>query len=179
MGIFDPLGQVGPYTLLGKKLNQELCAAKFDWNTDFPEDIEDRVVKWFEGMKALELLPMPRSFGLSYHGQPVILITFTDASLIGMGAVSYFVIEATGAIVWVAAKSRVSPMKETNVDVNGSIPRLELAAAVIGVELSTQIKEDIDVQITREVFFTDSTTVYFWIQGKDGKHPVFVANRFE
>ena len=94
-----------------------------------------------------------------------------------MGAVSYFVIEATGAIVWVAAKSRVSPMKETNVDVNGSIPRLELAAAVIGVELSTQIKEDIDVQITREVFFTDSTTVYFWIQGKDGKHPVFVANR--
>ena len=85
MGIFDPLGQVAPYTLLGKKLNQELCAAKFDWNTDFPEDIEDRVVKWFEGMKALELLPMPRSFGLSYHGQPVILITFTDASLIGMG----------------------------------------------------------------------------------------------
>ena len=31
MGIFDPLGQVAPFVLKGKKLNQRLCTMKYDW----------------------------------------------------------------------------------------------------------------------------------------------------
>ena len=85
MGIFDPLGQVAPYTLLGKKMNQELCAAKFGWDPPLPPEVDARVEKWFQGMEQLQSLPIVRSFGLTYHGQPVILITFTDASIIGYG----------------------------------------------------------------------------------------------
>ena len=40
-----------------------------------------------------------------------------------------------------------------------------------------EIREDIDVQISRQIFFTDSTTVYHWIHNQEAKHPVYVANR--
>ena len=70
----------------------------------------------------------------------------------------------------------MSPTKEFNIDVNGSVPRLELQAAVTRIELTTQILKDVYVKISRELYHTDSTTVYLWIQNKDAKHPVFVAN---
>ena len=177
MSFFDPLGQVSPYVLYGKKFNQRLCALKLDWEDPIPEDMNQEVDQWFDQKELLQNLVIQRSFGLTYFGQTVTLHIFTDASTIGYGAVGFFVINDTLKVVWISARSRVSPVKESNVDVNGSIPRLELQAAVTGVELATQIREDIDVTITREVYHTDSTTVYFWIQNLEAKHPVFVANR--
>ena len=41
MGIFDPLGQVSPFVLKGKKLNQRLCMMKYDWDERLPLDIQD------------------------------------------------------------------------------------------------------------------------------------------
>ena len=177
MGIFDPIGFVAPFVLLGKKINQQLCNEKVSWNDPAPEKkYQVPIQKWVDGFNELHLLSIRRSFALTDRKQPLILLIFTDASIIGYGCVAFF-LDEHGRISWVAAKSRVSPTKETNVEVGQNIPRLELQAAVTGVELALQIREDIDVQISRQIFFTDSTTVYHWIHNQEAKHPVYVANR--
>merc|ERR1711872_890370 len=61
-------------------------------------------------------------------------------------------------------------------DVGGSVPRLELQSAVVGVELATQIREEIKVSISKNWFHTDSLTTYYRLQSKDKKQPVFVSN---
>ena len=38
------------------------------------------------------------------------------------------------------ARSRVLPEKIGDMDVNGSVPKLELQSAVVGVEIMTQIR---------------------------------------
>ena len=48
---------------------------------------------------------------------------------------------------------------------------------VVGVELATQIKEEIKVNISKNWFHTDSLTTYYRLQSKDKKQPVFVSNR--
>merc|ERR1712198_290741 len=100
---------------------------------------------------------------------------FVDASMIGYGAVAYFV-RADKEVVWVAARSRVSPEKIGDTDVGGSVPRLELQSAVVGVELATQIREEVKVSISKNWFHTDSLTTYYRLQSKDKKQPVFVSN---
>merc|ERR1711951_79865 len=57
------------------------------------------------------------------------------------------------------------------------VPRLELQSAVVGVELATQIKEEIKVSISKNWFHTDSLTTYYRLLSKDKKQPVFVSNR--
>ena len=178
MGIFDPIGFVCPFVVVGKKRNQRLCSMKYDWDAPLPPDIQTEVAKWFEQLLKLSSISIPRFLRLTTPTKQVTLHVFTDASpTIAYGAVAYFVINESLEVSWVSARSRVSPDKETNVDVNGSTPRIELQAAVAGIELATQIKEEIAVEITRKVFHTDSTTVYWWIQNRDAKYKVFVANR--
>ena len=177
MQIYDPIGIVAPLVLTGKKFNQRLCAMKLDWDAELPEDIASEIARWYDQISRIGELKIPRSFGLTNPPQTYVLHVFGDAATIGYGAVAYLVIEETREVKWVAAKSRVSPTKESNVDVNGSIPRLELQAAVTAVELAVQIEEEIDVPIARKVFHTDSTTVYWWIQNESANHPPFVANR--
>ena len=75
------------------------------------------------------------------------------------------------------AKSRVSPEKETKVDVSGSTPRLELQAAVIAVDLVSYINEHVKLNVSRYCYHTDSTVVYFQIKSETGKFKVYVANR--
>ena len=177
MGIFDPLGAVSPFVVLGKKINQKLTGMRYDWDAPLPECVHADVKKWHDHLSNVTLLSIPRSFSLLSPNQAVTLHVFVDASWIAYGCVAYFVQEENKCVNWVSSRSRVSPEKETNVDVGGSTPRLELQAAVTGIELATQIQEEIAVDIDRKVFHTDSTTVFWWINNREAKYKVFVANR--
>ena len=45
--IFDPLGFIAPFTLLAKKLLQDLCCHKdLDWDDDIPEDYRSKWMGW-------------------------------------------------------------------------------------------------------------------------------------
>ena len=177
MGIFDPIGIISPFILLGKKFNQRLCSAKVDWSGPLPSDVAEEFEEWYAQFPKLDLISIPRSFHLSSPTDKVTLHVFVDATpLIGYGAVAYFTLDST-EVVWVSSRSRVSPDKDTKVDVNGSTPRVELQAAVSGIQLATQIQEEIPVQVKRKVFHTDSTCVYWWIQNSEAKYKVFIANR--
>lgn len=50
-------------------------------------------------------------------------------------------------------KSRVAPLKVT------MIPRLELAAAVVSVKVSSMLKKELDYAVIKETFWTGSKVV--------------------
>ena len=177
MAIFDPIGIVGPFVLTGKKLNQRLCTLKIGWNDSLPPDVALEFQKWYDDIPLLGNIAISRWIGLASENDSVTLHTFCDASFIGYGAVSYVIVDRTSQVFWLHAKNRVSPMKEMEVDVGENIPRLELQGAVIAIQLVTQILEEMGLKVSRTVYYTDSTTVYWQIQSEDRKFKIFVANR--
>ncbi|KAL5016226.1 hypothetical protein ScPMuIL_005815 [Solemya velum] len=48
--VYDPLGFLAPFVLLGKQILQELCRSKCDWDEQLPEDLQPK------GMYARELM---------------------------------------------------------------------------------------------------------------------------
>ena len=81
---------------------------------------------------------------------------FSDISEYGYGAVSYLRIvddEGVPHCSFVLVKSRVIPLKVV------SIPRLELAAAVVAVKLNCLIRNELEYPIHDTIYWTDSTVV--------------------
>ena len=71
----------------------------------------------------------------------------------------------------VLGKSRVTPSKVV------TIPRLELTAAVLACNLAATAKEELEFNIDRTVFWTDSTIVLAYIRNTTKRFKVFVGNR--
>ena len=72
---------------------------------------------------------------------------------------------------FVLGKSRVTPLKVV------SIPRLELAAAVVAVKLNCLIRNELEYPIHDTIYWTDSTVVLQYIRNESRRFHTFVANR--
>ncbi|XP_055623383.1 uncharacterized protein LOC129766811 [Toxorhynchites rutilus septentrionalis] len=96
-----------------------------------------------------------------------------DASENGMAAVCYLRSIKSGTIICsiVAAKSRVAPLKFT------SIPRMELAAAVLGARLARTIEESLSIQICKKMYWSDSRDVLCWINSDHRRYSQYVGHR--
>ncbi|XP_046571990.1 uncharacterized protein LOC124280147 [Haliotis rubra] len=57
------------------------------------------------------------------------------------------------------------------------IPRLELTAATVAVQIAQLMLKELDTDIDSVTYFTDSTTVLHYINSEKKRYPVFVANR--
>ena len=71
---------------------------------------------------------------------------------------------------FVQGKARVTPSKAV------TVPRLELTAAVLSARVSEQLKGELDIEITDEVFWKDSRVVQGYIANSVRRFHVFVAN---
>ena len=58
-----------------------------------------------------------------------------------------------------------------------SIPNLELQAAVYGAQLAQFEKVEMDIEIQKQVFWSDNTTVLYWLRTPEISHRIFIANR--
>ena len=87
---------------------------------------------------------------------------FCDASLKAYAGVVYLLVETAAgfSVRFVAAKTRVSPLKEQ------TIPRLELLSALLLTRLMASITKSLecDLQLSPPRCFSDSTVALCWIK---------------
>lgn len=173
MSIFDPIGFLGPFTIKLKILFQELWRKKLKWDSQIPEDVLILWKNWIEEAKILDTVTIPRCyfpFITSYEN--VQLHMLSDAGDKAFCAVVYLRIEIDGIAHTnlVQAKARVAPLKEL------TIPRLELQAAVIGSQMCRTIAQELNIEIEKLFFYTDSTIVLSWINTQEKLGP-YVGSR--
>ncbi|XP_041472758.1 uncharacterized protein LOC121422022 [Lytechinus variegatus] len=176
--IYDPYGFASPVTLRGKQILQSLCRSEIDWDSPIPEDIRPLWEKRRMEISELENLKIPRcykpkNFGSVKHAE---LHHFSDASQNGYGQCSYLRLvneEGELSCSLVIAKSRVTPLKHQ------TIPRLELAAAVISTKMSAFLRKELTYHEIREYFWTDSKIMLGYISNESRRFHVYVANRVQ
>ena len=75
--------------------------------------------------------------------------------------------------VLLIGKARVSPLKYV------SIPRLELIAATLSVKIALLLQEELDIEINKEYFWTDSKVVLGYINNSSIRFKIFIGNRIQ
>lgn len=176
--VYDPLGIAAPFLLVGKKILQDLCRMKRGWDEEIDEEFRERWENWRSQLSTLERFCMdhcikPVDFGTVVSRQ---LHSFSDACSSGYGQVTYLRIENDKGDLhcsFLMGKARLAPVKPT------TIPRLELTAATVSVQVGKMIRRELDVPIDSETFWTDSTTVLKYLRNETRRFQVFVANRVQ
>ena len=118
--LYDPLGFVAPFKLVGKQILQALCRDKVGWDEELTENILPQWESWLQDLPHLAALKIPRSYLPSSFGEVLQyqLHNFSDASFSGYGACSYLrAISKTGQIrcSLVMGKARVAATKLTTI----------------------------------------------------------------
>lgn len=70
-------------------------------------------------------------------------------------------------------KAKLAPVLEL------TIPRLELCAAVLPVEMSELLAEELNMKIDKTTFYTDSKVVLGYINNQHRRFHVYVNNRVQ
>ncbi|XP_068250712.1 uncharacterized protein [Palaemon carinicauda] len=132
--------------------------------------------KWLDDLPILGNLKIPRCVKPKEFGRVTStqLHMFSDASNEGYGAAAYIRLSDNSGGISTAlmmGKSRVCPVKAT------TIPRLELAAAVVSINHAQPILKELQITVDQTFYPTDSTTVLHYIFNDRKTFPIFVANR--
>ncbi|XP_053406667.1 uncharacterized protein LOC123558187 [Mercenaria mercenaria] len=153
-----------------KMIMQDIWVTGVDWDDELPEELSEEIKKWFSELEQLNELQVPRCLDIRIDST---LHTFVDASTKAYGAVVYSVNggDSGQTVNLIASKSRVAPLKSI------SIPRLELLAASLGLQLTQAICNVLDMPVENVVFWSDSMNVLYWIHGASRQYKTFVANR--
>ncbi|XP_039456650.1 uncharacterized protein LOC120433807 [Oreochromis aureus] len=174
--IYDPLGFLAPVILPAKQILQHLCKLRFGWDETIPAEMAQTWQKWVEDLVLLNKFSIsrcvtPKGFGEIKSAQ---LHHFCDASETGYGAVSYLRLSNSKqevCVSFIIGKARVAPLKQV------TIPRLELAAAVLAVRLDKMLSVELNLNLSESVFWSDSTTVLQYIANTTTRFKTYVANR--
>jgi len=169
--VFDPIGFSCPLTLLPKLLLQRSWEAKLSWDAELPEHLKGEFLKWLEELPLLSSLKIPRKITMS-NSLKYSLHVFSDASRVSYATIAYLRCENEKKVKvqLLQAKSRVAPLRKI------TIPRLELLACVIGARLAYFVKKNLGIEIEKEYYWTDSSTVLSWVKKKE-PWGAFVNNR--
>ena len=76
-------------------------------------------------------------------------------------------------VSFVLGKAKLAPSHATNV------PHLELCAAVLGIETTELIIEELDLDLQTVAFYSDSRVVLGYISNESRQFYVYVSNRVE
>ncbi|XP_065185823.1 uncharacterized protein LOC135816555 [Sycon ciliatum] len=172
--LFDPRGQLCPFTIRSRILFQATCIRGTDWDDPLDSDQASEWKQWFSEFPSLRDVKASRCFTEISSDQPLTLHTFTDASASAYAAVTYARQErddGTAKVTLALAKARPTPIKRK------TIPMLELQGAVLGTRLSCSVGEALDVPVSRQYFYTDSMNVLYWVRSPSRKFKIEVGNR--
>ena len=173
--MYDPLGHVSPIVIKGKMIFQECTKLGLSWDDKVPDNLLLQWRSWQESLRNLNQLTFSRCImPEGFENGAAELHHFCDASSMGYGCCSYLrVVSPDGRVhvVLIASKGRLAPIK------TATIPRLELAAAVMAVQLGHLIESALEVQCLSSTYWTDSRIVLAYIHNECKRFKVFVANR--
>ena len=175
-GLYDPLGFAAPVTMQGKALVRELSALQCDWDAPLPLDKQSLWKTWTDSLIDLEQLHISRPYVQVSPSliQKKEIHIFSDASTTAIAAVAYLkVVDTCGQshVGFIIGKSKLAPRPAH------TIPRLELCAAVLAVELGELIAMELDIDLHTVKFFTDSRVVLGYIGNTSRRFYVYVSNR--
>ena len=173
MGVYDPLGLVGPALLQGKLLLRRLytSAPKSTWDSDIPMGEKRHWAGWFRELLQSSAVTFPRSTRAAKGVGPPRLVGFGDASEVAMCAVVYVIWQdSSGAshprILF--AKCRVAPL------LGMTVPRGELQALLILHRLLLSATENFPHRFGSISAFTDSQCSIGALEKKGNTmHPYF------
>lgn len=162
----------------GKILLRELSGETLDWDSPLPEEKEETWNAWRKSLQDLKQLEIPRPYvhHTVFTALRKELHIFSDASVKAIAAVAYLrVINEEGSCHtgFVLGKAKLAPQAAH------TIPRLELGAAVLAVELAETIMNELDFPLDAVEFYTDSRVVLGYIYNQTRRFYVYVANRVQ
>ena len=174
--IYDPLGLVAPAVVTGKLFLRDILKESSDWDAPLQEEKRDEWETWRDSLVQLEKLSIPRSYfgvALSEISRSELHI-YSDASEKNIAAAAYSVGFKDGSVEskrLVLGKAKVAPKS------GHTIPRLELCAAVLAVEVFKTIREHLKLTFEEVFFFTDSKVVLGYIKNRSRRFYTYVSNR--
>ncbi|XP_062610110.1 uncharacterized protein LOC134271902 [Saccostrea cucullata] len=177
--LYDPLGFTAPVTLQGKLLLREMMSSfsgPLDWDEPLQPTFQRRWQDWVISLQQLELLKIPRMYcklSVTFSSKCEVHIC-SDASKEAIAAVAYlkvFTESGSHDSGFLLGKGKVVPVH------GHTIPRLELCAAVMAVDLAETINEQMDIDREAFHFYTDSRIVLGYISNDSRRFHVYVANR--
>ena len=172
--IYDPIGFAASFIIRAKIGMQELWQLGLHWDDELPCNVQEKWIQLFTEMKELDGIGFKRCLVPPEADELPSLCVFADASQDAFGACAYIrqkTKENTYEVTFVAAKSRVAPLKQL------TIPRLELQAAVLASRLAKSILDESRIQSESVKFLTDSTITLAWIQCAFRSFKPFVSSR--
>ena len=176
--IYDPLGLIAPIVISGKLILKDLMQETGDWDKPLPACKQNEWDRWRNSLKSLEHLVIPRMYlpvSLSSTTRRELHI-FSDASEKAIAAVVYLVAVSENNTLhksFVLGKAKIAPKS------GHTIPRLELCAAVLAVQLYEIVLQHLSVVLANVFFFVDSKVVLGYIKNKSRRFYTYVTNRIE
>ena len=134
-----------------------------------PADLQDEWVNYSTQLSTLNGIRFPRCITLENTSE-VQIHGFCDASEKAYGACLYFRSTDSQGIhhgTLICSKSRVAPIKTK------SLPKLELYAATLLVQLYNTTIQSLRVNFEKAVFWSDITIVLNWINSSPHTLPTF------
>ena len=181
--LYDPLGLAAPVIVRGKLLLRSMMAnlgnlQPESWDEPLPEEQRPAREAWCKALQALTLLMVPHCYTMasSTGVRRWELHTFCDASNDAIGAVAYLrTLQHDGSIQvsFVFGKAKLAPSHAT------TIPRLELCAATLGIEITELIIQELDIKPDAVAYYSDSRVVLGYITNETRHSYVYVSNRVE
>ncbi|XP_043267674.1 uncharacterized protein [Venturia canescens] len=171
--LYDPLGFLSPVTIRAKVLLQRLWLEKLNWDDLVSTEVRNSWVAFRQELSHIGTVSVPRWLNIA-TGTSVELHAFSDASQLAMGAAVYVRVSGAGnqtTVSLVCAKTKVAPIKRL------TIPRLELAAAVLLAKLTHHVQNVLGLDDSRVYLWTDSMVTLTWVTSHPSRWKDFVRNR--
>lgn len=130
-----------------------------------------------QSLTELESVCIPRQYSKHSYSdcEECLVHVFCDASKDAIGAVAYLqLVRAEGSeptLSFLLGKAKLAPSG------GNTILRMELCAAVLGIEVSDIIKEQLGVPSECFLFYTDSQIVLGYLTNTTSRFYVYVSNR--
>jgi len=178
--IFDPLGLITPVTYHGKVFLQELWKMdKLLWDCPLPENLTKEWKSICDMFQNISGLDVPRFVGRKDGGTHQLLV-FCDASLKCYATVVYLRTDDSTTVQTelIFSKMRLVPVGKgkSKQSKRLTIPRLELMAVLIGVRAANFVANELRINISQKILWTDSQCVLHWLRTTKPLS-VFVENR--